>query len=104
MLLIIKPNEAESDRRVYKIMELSARKIQVQRGPTGNRGGSAQRGKSNDLAEVVSVKPRVDTGSSGGARAVPPVVPQALSRHEALADIYESIAELKHYRTHWLGL
>jgi oligoribonuclease len=26
------------------------------------------------------------------------------SRHEALADIYESIAELKHYRTHWLGL
>jgi oligoribonuclease len=25
------------------------------------------------------------------------------SRHEALADIYESIAELKHYRTHWLG-
>jgi oligoribonuclease len=26
------------------------------------------------------------------------------SRHEALADIYESIAELKHYRMHWLGL
>jgi oligoribonuclease len=26
------------------------------------------------------------------------------SRHEALADIYESIEELKHYRTHWLGL
>ena len=25
------------------------------------------------------------------------------SRHEALADIYESIAELKHYREHWLG-
>jgi oligoribonuclease len=25
------------------------------------------------------------------------------SRHEALADIYESIAELKHYRVHWLG-
>jgi oligoribonuclease len=25
------------------------------------------------------------------------------SRHEALADIYESIAELKHYRAHWLG-
>jgi len=25
------------------------------------------------------------------------------SRHEALADIYESISELKHYRTHWLG-
>jgi oligoribonuclease len=25
------------------------------------------------------------------------------SRHEALADVYESIAELKHYRTHWLG-
>ncbi len=25
------------------------------------------------------------------------------SRHEALADIYESIAELQHYRTHWLG-
>jgi len=25
------------------------------------------------------------------------------SRHEALADIYESIDELKHYRTHWLG-
>jgi oligoribonuclease len=25
------------------------------------------------------------------------------SRHEALSDIYESIAELKHYRTHWLG-
>jgi len=24
------------------------------------------------------------------------------SRHEALADIYESIDELKHYRTHWL--
>jgi len=24
------------------------------------------------------------------------------SRHEALSDIYESIAELKHYRTHWL--
>jgi oligoribonuclease len=26
------------------------------------------------------------------------------SRHEALADIYESIEELKHYRTHWLGV
>lgn len=26
------------------------------------------------------------------------------SRHEALADIYESIDELKHYRTHWLGV
>jgi len=26
------------------------------------------------------------------------------SRHEALADIYESIGELKHYRTHWLRL
>ena len=25
------------------------------------------------------------------------------SRHEALADVYESIAELKHYRAHWLG-
>jgi oligoribonuclease len=25
------------------------------------------------------------------------------SRHEALADVYESIAELKHYRTYWLG-
>jgi len=25
------------------------------------------------------------------------------SRHEALADIYESIGELKHYREHWLG-
>jgi oligoribonuclease len=25
------------------------------------------------------------------------------SRHEALADVYESIAELKHYRQHWLG-
>ncbi len=25
------------------------------------------------------------------------------SRHEALADVYESIAELKHYRTRWLG-
>jgi oligoribonuclease len=25
------------------------------------------------------------------------------SRHEALADIYESIAELRHYRTHWLS-
>jgi len=25
------------------------------------------------------------------------------SRHEALADIYESISELKHYRAHWLG-
>ena len=25
------------------------------------------------------------------------------SRHEALADIYESIAELRHYREHWLG-
>jgi oligoribonuclease len=25
------------------------------------------------------------------------------SRHEALADVYESIAELQHYRTHWLG-
>jgi len=24
------------------------------------------------------------------------------SRHEALADVYESIAELQHYRTHWL--
>jgi len=24
------------------------------------------------------------------------------SRHEALADIYESIDELRHYRTHWL--
>jgi oligoribonuclease len=24
------------------------------------------------------------------------------SRHEALADIYESIGELRHYRTHWL--
>lgn len=24
------------------------------------------------------------------------------SRHEALADIYESIAELRHYRAHWL--
>jgi oligoribonuclease len=24
------------------------------------------------------------------------------SRHEALADIYESIEELRHYRTHWL--
>jgi oligoribonuclease len=24
------------------------------------------------------------------------------SRHEALADIYESIDELKHYRTHFL--
>jgi len=23
------------------------------------------------------------------------------SRHEALADVYESIAELQHYRTHW---
>jgi oligoribonuclease len=26
------------------------------------------------------------------------------SRHEALADVYESIAELKHYRANWLGL
>jgi oligoribonuclease len=25
------------------------------------------------------------------------------SRHEALADIYESIDELRHYRTHWLS-
>jgi oligoribonuclease len=25
------------------------------------------------------------------------------SRHEALADVYESIEELKHYRTHWLA-
>jgi oligoribonuclease len=25
------------------------------------------------------------------------------SRHEALADVYESIAELKHYRANWLG-
>ena len=25
------------------------------------------------------------------------------SRHEALADVYESIAELQHYRLHWLG-
>jgi len=25
------------------------------------------------------------------------------SRHEALADVYESIAELQHYRSHWLG-
>jgi oligoribonuclease len=25
------------------------------------------------------------------------------SRHEALADVYESIEELKHYRTYWLG-
>ena len=25
------------------------------------------------------------------------------SRHEALADVYESIAELQHYRTHWFG-
>ncbi|MBV8211523.1 MAG: oligoribonuclease [Burkholderiaceae bacterium] len=25
------------------------------------------------------------------------------SRHEALADVYESIAELKHYRDQWLG-
>ena len=25
------------------------------------------------------------------------------SRHEALADVYESIAELQHYRDHWLG-
>jgi oligoribonuclease len=25
------------------------------------------------------------------------------SRHEALADIYESVDELKHYREHWLG-
>ena len=25
------------------------------------------------------------------------------SRHEALADIYESIDELRHYRAHWLG-
>jgi oligoribonuclease len=25
------------------------------------------------------------------------------SRHEALADVYESIAELKHYRARWLG-
>jgi oligoribonuclease len=25
------------------------------------------------------------------------------SRHEALADVYESIAELKHYRQHWLS-
>jgi len=25
------------------------------------------------------------------------------SRHEALADVYESIAELQHYRQHWLG-
>jgi oligoribonuclease len=25
------------------------------------------------------------------------------SRHEALADVYESIEELKHYRKHWLG-
>ncbi len=25
------------------------------------------------------------------------------SPHQALADIYESIAELKHYRTYWLG-
>jgi oligoribonuclease len=25
------------------------------------------------------------------------------SRHEALADVYESIEELKHYRTNWLG-
>jgi oligoribonuclease len=25
------------------------------------------------------------------------------SRHEALADIYESIDELRHYRTHWLA-
>jgi len=25
------------------------------------------------------------------------------SRHEALADIYESIAELRHYRTYWLA-
>jgi oligoribonuclease len=24
------------------------------------------------------------------------------SRHEALADIYESIDELRHYRTYWL--
>jgi oligoribonuclease len=24
------------------------------------------------------------------------------SRHEALADIYESIEELRHYREHWL--
>jgi oligoribonuclease len=26
------------------------------------------------------------------------------SRHEALADIYESIDELRHYRSHWLGV
>jgi oligoribonuclease len=26
------------------------------------------------------------------------------SRHEALADVYESIAELKHYRSNWFGL
>jgi oligoribonuclease len=25
------------------------------------------------------------------------------SRHEALADVYESIAELQHYRAHWLA-
>jgi oligoribonuclease len=25
------------------------------------------------------------------------------SRHEALADIYESVDELRHYRTHWLA-
>jgi oligoribonuclease len=25
------------------------------------------------------------------------------SRHEALSDVYESIEELKHYRTNWLG-
>jgi len=25
------------------------------------------------------------------------------SRHEALADVYDSIAELKHYRANWLG-
>jgi oligoribonuclease len=25
------------------------------------------------------------------------------SRHEALADVYESIEELQHYRTHWIG-
>jgi len=26
------------------------------------------------------------------------------SRHEALADVYESIAELQHYRTNWIGV
>ncbi|HXW64575.1 MAG TPA: oligoribonuclease, partial [Burkholderiaceae bacterium] len=25
------------------------------------------------------------------------------SRHEALADVYESIAELQHYRANWIG-